>query len=332
MELLGKKREKEKQKSESSSVFLIKLYAILNDNKYAKYIQWSKDGKSLIIFNQNSFTKNVLPHFFNHNNYSSFVRQLNLYNFHKIKTDKKDEHHYMNEQFTKSKTLEEIKRIQRKEKTDENYEKDLLNIKLGEIKPIENKNEIIEKQEEENKIKNFENILKKGELSNDSNQQILSYLLDKSKESIENQKSIKNEINVLITQNKSLIEELKKCNNKLDIENNNSRKMKGMIIYLMRKNFELKNKANKKFVDLVNKYKEYKNNIKNKFNDNKNLMIPKVDNFNPDFSYDLVNDYNQCKFSDKNFKAISQYQSLMNGGRINFMNGRGLFSFNQFMV
>ena len=35
--------------------FLIKLYTILEDNKYSDYIQWSDNGKSFIIFNKNDF-------------------------------------------------------------------------------------------------------------------------------------------------------------------------------------------------------------------------------------------------------------------------------------
>lgn len=47
-------------------------------------IRWAKDGNSFVIFNIEAFVK-ILPKFFKTKNYSSFVRQLNLYNFHKIK-------------------------------------------------------------------------------------------------------------------------------------------------------------------------------------------------------------------------------------------------------
>jgi hypothetical protein len=44
---------------------------------------WSKDGKQLVIHDVNKFADDVMPNYFKHGNYSSFVRQLNIYGFHK---------------------------------------------------------------------------------------------------------------------------------------------------------------------------------------------------------------------------------------------------------
>ena len=285
MKMIGKKRNKKKPKPESS--FLVKLYTILNGNKYSKYIKWSQDGLSIIILNQNAFTKNVLPDFFNHHNYSSFVRQLNLYNFHKIKSNKKGEQKYMHDQFHQSKTIEEIQLIKKKVKIDDEFiipskTKHLFNEKLGENNLNEDKKEYIEKIEkldEETKIKNFLNILKNGKLSNISNEIILNYLLDKSKESIEKEKKVETEINELIAQNNNLLDQVKK--------------MKGMILYLMKKMYTIKNKANKdkKISKLIQKYSENKNKSQSSF---KNLNIEKKIEYkiNPDsfnINLDILN-------------------------------------------
>ena len=47
-------------------------------------ICWSVEGKSFIIKNQTEFAKSLLPHYYKHANMASFVRQLNMYDFHKV--------------------------------------------------------------------------------------------------------------------------------------------------------------------------------------------------------------------------------------------------------
>ena len=48
-------------------------------------------GKTVNIFfvkNVCIFTEKILPKYYKHNNYSSFIRQLNMYDFHKKKVVK----------------------------------------------------------------------------------------------------------------------------------------------------------------------------------------------------------------------------------------------------
>ncbi|TBU35612.1 hypothetical protein BD311DRAFT_707750 [Dichomitus squalens] len=64
--------------------FLLKLYEIVNDPANDTLVKWSESGDSFYIFNQEKFAREILGKWFKHQNFSSFVRQLNLYGFRKI--------------------------------------------------------------------------------------------------------------------------------------------------------------------------------------------------------------------------------------------------------
>ncbi|CAI2178370.1 6182_t:CDS:2 [Funneliformis geosporum] len=68
----------------SVPAFLNKLYNMVNDPQSNDLITWSEAGNSFLVKRPQDFAKEVLPRFFKHNNFSSFVRQLNMYGFHKI--------------------------------------------------------------------------------------------------------------------------------------------------------------------------------------------------------------------------------------------------------
>lgn len=68
-----------------TSDFVKKLFTMLDDLSYASIVSWSALGDSFIVRNMNDFTKHVLPRHFRHSNFASFVRQLNKYDFHKVK-------------------------------------------------------------------------------------------------------------------------------------------------------------------------------------------------------------------------------------------------------
>ena len=117
--MLGKKR-KFKKIAKTEPSFLVKLYTILNDEQYNSYIHWSSDGKSVIISDPNGLTKKVLPQYYNHHNFASFVRQLNMYNFRKIRSEQKSgEQKYTHNEFQEWKTMKEIQAIRKKIKKDE---------------------------------------------------------------------------------------------------------------------------------------------------------------------------------------------------------------------
>ncbi|KAI7262230.1 hypothetical protein KC345_g9492 [Hortaea werneckii] len=62
--------------------FVQKLSSFL-DSSHTDLIRWSDDGRSFIVLDEDEFARTLIPELFKHNNYASFVRQLNMYGFHK---------------------------------------------------------------------------------------------------------------------------------------------------------------------------------------------------------------------------------------------------------
>ncbi|OBZ69122.1 Transcription factor prr1 [Grifola frondosa] len=69
----------------STSDFVKKLYKMLEDTSFADVVSWGPQGDCFVVKDMNEFTKSILPRMFKHSNFASFVRQLNKYDFHKVK-------------------------------------------------------------------------------------------------------------------------------------------------------------------------------------------------------------------------------------------------------
>ena len=80
------------RKNKPLSPFVSKLRFLLNAEKYRCAIHWSVDGNSIIITDIEIFKKSILDSegdMFKTRNFTSFVRQLNLYGFRKVPSNGK---------------------------------------------------------------------------------------------------------------------------------------------------------------------------------------------------------------------------------------------------
>lgn len=169
-----------------TETFLLKLTQILTKTKYSSAIHWSDDGKAIIISNINDFTNNVIPKYFKHCNYESFVRQLNMYNFHKLRSKRnQSEHVFQHELFTRDHTNEGIMNIKRKIKYD------------CELSDLNGKNdyEIIDV---------FVEALQHKLVTKNAIKHMLVFLLNKMKENLITQSKLNERIKELVVENEEL--------------------------------------------------------------------------------------------------------------------------------
>ena len=267
----------QKRKGIHYSRFLLQLYQILEDDKNKDIIHWGDNGKYFVIENVHNFTEKILPKYYNHNNYSSFVRQLNMYDFHKKKTNS-EAHTFQHNKFIKSQK-DLLKTINRKRKKDKNKN-------ITSLVPLNT--ELVKF----NDIYNLNNINNKIDLQNQSNDKH-SLSLDEEKDN--NQFNIDSLEHSLIEYNKKnfypenvQLSAMELKQNLMEENNNNNfkndKKVTKKSIYdslnCLFKNIEDNTKKIKKLnakidslsnknLEFINKNKSLLNEIKSKIDYNK---------------------------------------------------------------
>ena len=59
--------------------FLSKIFDMVEDPSTDSIVSWSMARNSFVVWDSHKFSAHILPRYFKHANFSSFIRQLNTY-------------------------------------------------------------------------------------------------------------------------------------------------------------------------------------------------------------------------------------------------------------
>ena len=297
--MLGKKRNNQRKVNKSES-FLSKLYDILKNNSYSKIIHWDTDGKRVIISDVVNLCNIVLPKFYKHHNYSSFVRQLNLYGFHKSKGITKFGDSYELETFHSKATKEEISQI---------------------VKPNKKMKNLVEYIKSNQKEESTDNDF----LSAGSEDDVLKFLVEKTEENAQNSLILRKEMDELKKENSKLNNEIKELKSILNSHAN-------LIEKILKKNSEskvqkcIKNVKNLNelfnrylyFLKIYSPYVNIDNLIKQKNDKEETISVDNINTDQKETKESIINNINIIQSNINNENDLEEI-SLFN-------NNDGFFS------
>ncbi|EGC34660.1 hypothetical protein DICPUDRAFT_92172, partial [Dictyostelium purpureum] len=84
--------------------FIKSLIQMLDTPENQHLIRWGKTGESIVIPNCAEFETKLLPKYFKTGKFCSFIRQLNIYGFHKVEDEKPSVHEEPNHESSESQT------------------------------------------------------------------------------------------------------------------------------------------------------------------------------------------------------------------------------------
>ncbi|CAH0488195.1 unnamed protein product [Peronospora farinosa] len=84
-DFVSSERSGKRPRREEAALFLEKTYELLSRCP-PELASWTTNGDSFVVKQPVAFAERVIPTYFKHRNFSSFVRQLNLYGFRKVRS------------------------------------------------------------------------------------------------------------------------------------------------------------------------------------------------------------------------------------------------------
>ena len=80
---------------DKDATFPVKLHNILSIPDYQHIITWLPHGRSWQVLQRDALVEKVIPLYFRHRNFSSFMRQVNGWGFRRInKGNKRNSYHH----------------------------------------------------------------------------------------------------------------------------------------------------------------------------------------------------------------------------------------------